>query len=335
MSKLAGLTRRVSAIPTPVVFAASIAMALVLLWSQDALGQVLPTLRDTDPETIVSAFFLYLLGLAVLCFRWHLLIVMVRGSSRLARASEAFLTSVAVNYAAPVSLAIPSRAALTKRALGLSATETGAAAFWEVLTDVVVLAAGSLAWIILGGWRPDASDVSGQQVAIIFATAAILAGLGLAGGIFLSRKRPDLRQKLQGAIGASLAYPVQRPGAALTALAVTIIYWVMQGAVLALILRAVSGEAPDPTLVLGLITAPVLVGMISPVPGGAGVREAMMIGIANIHDADSAAVLLAAVIYRIALFAAIPVLYLLVRLWLALTGEGRGTIEDDVAELAE
>ncbi len=61
-----------------------------------------------------------------------------------------------------------------------------------------------------------------------------------------------------------------------------------------------------------------LIGMFSPVPGGAGVREALMVAVAQASGIDGAAVLLAAIAYRVALFAAIPPLYLVARGWRAL-----------------
>ena len=54
--------------------------------------------------------------------------------------------------------------------------------------------------------------------------------------------------------------------------------------------------------------------MLSPVPGGAGVREALMVAVAQAQGASGAPALLAAVIYRVALFVAVPVLYAGVRL---------------------
>ena len=84
------------------------------------------------------------------------------------------------------------------------------------------------------------------------------------------------------------------------------------------------------SLVLGLTTLPILVGMLSPVPGGAGVREALMIAVASVHGANEANVLLAGVTYRIALFAAIPILYGIIRLLITLRGgdEGHGSIPE-------
>jgi hypothetical protein len=79
-----------------------------------------------------------------------------------------------------------------------------------------------------------------------------------------------------------------------------------------------------------LITVPVLVGMLSPVPGGAGIREALMIGVARVEGADTAIVLVAALVYRVALFLAIPILYLAVRIWLRAEGEEAIDLEEIV-----
>ena len=145
--------KRLTSIPTPVIFAFSLAMAILLLWQQDALSSIRPAIRNADPWTIAAGLLLYLFGLALLCVRWNLLVTMVSGATRHLRASEAFITSVAVNYAAPLSLALPSRAYLTKRALGLGTAETASITFWEVASDLAVLAVGTLLWIVIGGWR--------------------------------------------------------------------------------------------------------------------------------------------------------------------------------------
>ena len=89
----------------------------------------------------------------------------------------------------------------------------------------------------------------------------------------------------------------------------------MQGFVLAIMLNALDVH-PGPLLVLGITSLPILVGMLSPLPGGAGVRETLMGGIARIHGAAVSPTIFAAVAYRLALFASIPVMYLIFRLWL-------------------
>ena len=124
--------RRALATPTPVIFVASLAAAVVLLWRQGALADLGAATRGVDRATVGAGVVLYALGLAMLCLRWHALVRMAGGSSDVPLAAEAFLTSVVVNYTAPIGLAVPARAALTSRDLGLSLGASGAVALWEV-----------------------------------------------------------------------------------------------------------------------------------------------------------------------------------------------------------
>lgn len=311
-----GLIHRISRIPTPLIFAVSVAIAVVLLWMEGSISQVGDAIRGANLVQIVAGMLLYLAGLALLCVRWDLVVKMVKGFSNFPRAAEAFLTSVVINYAAPIGLAVPSRAALTKRALGLDAAETGAVALWEVAVDVIVLAIATGLWFVLGGWELVTGTSGTQQLAGAALLLAAIIG-GFAVSYVIAKRRPAMWAKLTITAKAIATYPLRRPKQAIIALLVTAGYWVVQGAVMWILLEALDAE-PSGTLVLGLMSLPIVVGMLSPVPGGAGIREALMIGVARVHGADSAAVVLAAVVYRIALFASIPILYAGVRLWLKL-----------------
>ena len=313
--------KRLTSIPTPVIFGFSLAMALLLLWQQDALSSIRPAIRNADPWIIAAGLLLYLAGLALLCVRWNLLVTMVSGATNHLKASEAFITSVAVNYAAPLSLALPSRAYLTKRALGLGTAETASITFWEVASDLAVLAVGTMIWIAIGGWRGQGVSVDDRILG-----SGILLVLGGLIAVFIAFKRAArLRSivfKMRNHFTEALKHPGRRPRQSAMALAVTVLYWIVQGGVLYLLLKAIDGTDPKVSLVLGLTTLPILVGMLSPVPGGAGVREALMIAVASVHGANEANVLLAGVTYRIALFAAIPILYGIIRILIALRGGG-------------
>ncbi len=315
--------KRLTSIPTPVIFGFSLAMAILLLWQQDALSSIRPAIQNADPWIIAAGLLLYLAGLALLCVRWNLLVMMVSGATRQLRASEAFITSVAVNYAAPLSLALPSRAYLTKRALGLGTAETASITFWEVASDLAVLAVGTMLWIAVGGWRGQGVSVDDR----IIGSGAILVILG-ALAVFIAFKRAARLRlivfKMRTHFTAALKHPARRPRYSIMSLAVTVIYWIVQGGVLFLLLKALDGESPSLSLVLGLTTLPILVGMLSPVPGGAGVREVLMIAVASVHGANEANVLLAGVTYRIALFAAIPILYGIIRVLITLSDRRTG-----------
>jgi uncharacterized membrane protein YbhN (UPF0104 family) len=326
-----GIVRRVASVPTPLIFLISVAVALAILWRQGSFSDVVDAARGADALVIAAGLVLYLIGLALLSVRWHILVVMINGASRLPRAAEAFLTSVVVNYAAPIGLAVPTRAALTKRALGLTAAQTGAVALWEVALDVIVLGLFTLAWLVV--IRADIGELGRPSDGQLTAGAAIIVAgvLLLIGATLYLRRRSSWWGRLRHLVGHTATYPLRRPRVAVLATGTTIAYWLGQAIVLWLLLNALTDDA-SPSLALGLVSLPVLVGMLSPVPGGAGIREALMLAVARVHDADTGAVLLAALTYRVALFAAIPVLYAGVRFWLGMAGPpspvppGRGTM---------
>jgi glycosyltransferase 2 family protein len=74
------------------------------------------------------------------------------------------------------------------------------------------------------------------------------------------------------------------------------------------------GVAASLSLLLGIMGVPVLVGMLSPLPGGAGVREALMAAAARLGGVAAAPIVLAAIAYRLALFLVTPLVWGAVRL---------------------
>ncbi len=306
----------VSKIPTPYIFGASVAIALVVLWIQGSLRDLVEVIGDASLSRLAVAAPIYVGSLGLLCYRWHLLVRMAHGASDLARASEAFLTSVVINYAAPIGLAVPSRAALTKRALGLDARATGTIAVWEIGLDVIVLGAGTLMWLTLANGSTRAVGDELSNSARTYAVAVlVLAGLAATAGWWFLRTA-DRRARLFGAGKKILLAPRERPREAALALATTTLYWVIQGIVLALLVSA-FGVDTSFEFILGLTTLPILMGMLSPIPGGAVVREALMYVVARLANVPGDPVIAAALVYRIALFAAIPILYGLARWWIS------------------
>lgn len=303
------LLRRLAAIPTPLVFGVSIVLALVLLWWQGALREVVHAIADADLRLLALAAPVYVASLWLLCFRWHVLVRMAQGHSDLPRAAEAFLTSVVINYAAPIGLAVPSRAALTKRALGLDARATGTIAIWEIGVDVLVLGTGTMLWFGLAEGSLGEVRAELARSAMLYAIAAIaIVVLVLAASLWFMRTASK-RQRILSSLGGIIMAPKERPAEALVALAVTTIYWVVQAIVLGMLVQAL-GVPTSFEFILGLTSLPILVGMLSPIPGGAVVREALMYVVARLAGAPGEEVVAAALIYRLALFAAIPILYL-------------------------
>jgi len=204
-------------VPTPIVFAVAIAIAIGVLWHRGAIDDVRTAISEADRTTLLTGLILYPAALALLCFRWHVLVRMIHGASHAPRASEAFLTSVALNYTAPVSVASASRALLTKRALGLSATETSAVALWEVAADVGVLGLGGAAWLVFSG---EGADVLAALPGNAFIAAGVLVAVLLLGALVAAafiRRRPRLQERLQFAALTILTSPSKRPALAFAA----------------------------------------------------------------------------------------------------------------------
>lgn len=299
---------RLAAIPTPLVFGVSIVLALVLLWFQGALRDVVHAIADADLGLLALAAPIYVASLWLLCYRWHVLVRMAQGHSDLPRAAEAFLTSVVINYAAPIGLAVPSRAALTKRALGLDARATGTIAIWEIGVDVLVLGAGTMLWFGLAEGSLNEVRAELAKSATLYTVAAIMIALFVVAMALWFMRTAAKRRRIVSSLGRIIMAPMERPAEALLALAATTIYWVIQGVVLGMLVQAL-GVTTSFEFILGLTSLPILVGMLSPIPGGAVVREALMYVVARLSGVPGDEVIAAALIYRFALFAAIPILY--------------------------
>ena len=129
-----------------------------------------------------------------------------------------------------------------------------------------------------------------------------------------------LRSRMGRLGGDMLLAPRRRPRVFALAMATTVVYWTVQATVLWVLLDALDA-GHRVRMVLGMATLPWLVGMASMVPGGTGVREAMMVAVAGVEGAAATPALIAAVTYRICLFAAIPVLWLVLKVWLRLANQ--------------
>lgn len=313
--------KKLARIPTPVIFVVCILLATLVLWWQGALSELWEVLRAANVGDLLIAAPIYIASLWLLAIRWHELVRMAQGWSDLPRAAEAFLTSVVINYAAPVGLAVPSRAALTKRALGMDRHATGVVAVWEIGMDVIVLGVGTLLWLILARGSTSAVTSELSDNASRYSTFVIIGAVLVLILAVVFFRRAEQRRRAVNFIKRILVSPLERPAIAARACIVTVLYWITQGIVLAFLVQAMGVDTSF-VFILGLTTLPMLVGMLSPIPGGAVVREAMMYVVARLAGVPGPEVVAAAVLYRMALFGAIPILYGITRIWLSKRGAG-------------
>ena len=297
------------ATPTPVILVGAAAIAVGLLWRRGALDEIGSSLVTVHPGIAVALLGVYAVGIFVLGLRWHTLVRIAGGSPDWTASAEVFLTSVVINYAAPIGLAVPTRAALTVRDLRLAPGQSGAVVAWEAGLDIAALAAISAAWLALGGLELVQTLVMDARAVLIAAGAIVVA----VGGIAAISKVAAIRRRVAPFVGNLLSGPRRHPALALLALLLTAAFWGAQIGVMAGLL-GIFGVIPSPPLLLGVMGLPVLIGMLSPVPGGAGVREALMAAVAGLSGIAAGPVILAAVAYRLALFAVTPLVWVAVRL---------------------
>ena len=296
-------------LPTPVIFIAAAALATVLIWRGGGLNGIILSVRDVHPGKLVAILLVYATSLMLLGVRWHMLVRMAGGSPSWASSAEVFLTSVIVNYAAPIGLAVPTRAALTVRDLGLTRGQSGAVVAWEAALDVLALIVTSVAWLVLGG------SILVQTMTFDGRVLAIGAGVSVVGVVVagVMSRSSAIRSRVASLARRMVSGPSEHPVLAVLTLILTTGFWLTQIGVMAALLD-VFGVTSSLSLLLGIMGLPVLIGMLSPVPGGAGVREALMVAAARLEGGPAGPVLLAAVAYRLALFVVTPLVWGAIRL---------------------
>jgi len=285
------------------------ALATILLWRQGRLTEIVDSLSHVHPVRIVVVLLVYAASIFLLGIRWHALVRMAGGTPPWSSSAEVFLTSVMVNYAAPIGLAVPTRAALTVRDLKLSPGQSGAVVGWEAALDVMALTVMSVAWLLLGGSElVQTMSVDGRVIALL----AVVVPLSALAVIGVSQSTA-IRSRIAPFAGRMLSSPAEHPMLALLAIGLTGGFWAVQTSIMAALLQ-IFGVAVSVSLLFGIMGVPMLVGMLSPVPGGAGVREALMAAAARLGGIPAAPVVLAAVAYRLALFLVTPLVWGAVRL---------------------
>jgi uncharacterized membrane protein YbhN (UPF0104 family) len=164
-------------------------------------------------------------------------------------------------------------------------------------------------WLLLGG-----SDLV-QTMSIDGRILVIVVGVVVLGAAVLGMvgRAPVIRSRIAPFVGRMRSSPAEHPMLALLALILTGGFWAIQTGIMAALLH-LFGVAVSLSLLFGIMGVPVLAGMLSPVPGGAGVREALMAAAAGLAGVPAAPVVLAAIAYRLALFLVTPVVWGVVRM---------------------
>ncbi|HEU5328183.1 MAG TPA: lysylphosphatidylglycerol synthase transmembrane domain-containing protein [Thermomicrobiales bacterium] len=304
----------------PLVFLVACAVALIGLNRTIELRQFWLRIWEINVPLVCLACGLYLVSLVLLCQRWHLLVAALKPTARRRSSYTALTTSLMVNYASPGSLGVPARALLTNRQEQVPFAGLVPLALFEALLDIAVLAGYSVFACVLAGPAVLSQLITELASRITFPSGLIWFSVGGVALIILAlfilavwwlRRRHWRR--LQTA-KAAVALVRQRSALIWQITGLTLAFWAAQIGIMGVLVRSVEVHGVWQVLP-AFTTIPLLIGMIVPVPGGAGVREALLVVMAGSLGISLAGALVVALLYRLLLFVADPLLFVCIRLF--------------------
>lgn len=243
--------------------------------------------------------------------RWQLMLKSIGEPVGLQDAIEMTVTASMVNYAIPGYSGSPTKGALVRQLHGVGFRRSIPTLAAEQVLDVFALAFGSVVGVALslaGG--TDLSGLTDRSAAESFGVVLIAAIVILSALAMLLRRYG--RGFAEALIETSrllvrdrdLRWPLTW---------LTLAYWALNVSAIWVAAEAV-GITLHPVALLLISNVPLLLGLLSPLPGGIGVREGAMTMIAGALSISATGILAAAVIQRGMLVLALPVEMGLLRL---------------------
>jgi glycosyltransferase 2 family protein len=295
----------------PIVVWGSIALgAGALILSGDA-GQMTSALLDADLR-LAALLLLVALALPVIhARRWQVMLKSVGHDLTLGAAIDLTITSTMINYAAPGYLWSPAKGLLARQMYGIGLGRSVPTLAAEQVLDALALMLGTVAGLILAGptisqaiiGRVDAPSLA--TLLIIFAAVALVIAIGVYAALRFGRRfvRSSIEAGRLLASDRSLRAPV---------IALTAARWILDTLAIWLAAKAVGVTLGISSLIL-ISNLPLLIGVISPMPGGIGFREGAMAAVASVLIIPVAAILAAAILHRALLILALPIVAGLIR----------------------
>jgi uncharacterized protein (TIRG00374 family) len=253
------------------------------------LGRTWSLISGANLGFLLLAFIAYYLTFPIRGFRWRFILARVGTRVGLRDATEILFLSWFVNCVVPAKLGDLYRAYLLKGNAGASASRTVGTIFIERIADILVIFGLALAagfWSFRGRSRPEVDLIF--LIGFIFALGLVVFVIGLRiwgdriGPLLPERFRQFWERFHEGSTGALAFSALPVIGGA------TVIIWLLEGARLYLVIRALS--LPD----VGLgISASVFVALAAALltampltPAGIGFVEAGIAGALLIYGVD-------------------------------------------------
>lgn len=280
-----------------------LAVAIAALLASGQAGAVAGALAGARPAPLLALLVVGLALPVVHARRWQTMLRSVAAEVPLPHAVEMTVTASLVNYAVPGYAGSPVKGVLARQFHDVGFGRSLPTLAAEQVLDAAALALGAGAGLLVAGpsaiaWFGPAGGPSGT------ALLAGVVGVGLVAGgaLLVARRYAGAFTARVVASGRMLAADRERRAPVLL---LTGAYWGLNVAAVWLGAWAV-GLTLGPVALLLLANVPLLVGLASPLPGGLGLREGAMAGIAGVIGVPVAGIVAAAVLHRGVLVLALP-----------------------------
>ncbi len=244
--------------------------------------------------------------------RWQVMLRSLGHDLTLDSAVELTISSTMINYAAPGYLWSPAKGLLARQMFGIGLGRSVPTLAVEQVLDALALVVGTAVGLVLAGpliSRSIFDHIRTPSTAIILTTVVLVVFVGVA-GLYLVRRfglrfvSTVIEAARLLARDRSLRVPV---------IGLTAARWILDTAAIWLAAKAVGVSLGVAALIL-ISNLPLLIGLISPMPGGIGFREGAMAGVAGILMLPVGAILAAAILHRAVLLLALPIVLGMIRL---------------------
>lgn len=279
-------------------------VALAVLLVSGEARNVARVLGEARPGVLAVVLLVGMALPVVHARRWQTMLQSVAATVPLPAAVDMTVSASLVNYAVPGYIGSPTKGVLARQLYGIGLGRSVPTLAAEQMLDALALALGSGVALLLAGpvaveWVQAVADHSLLTTLLLTGTVGML---GVAVGFVLLRRFAARFLAGLASSGRMLAGDRARRGPILL---LTLAYWSLN--VLAVWLAAWAvGISLGLTSLMLLSNLPLLVGLISPLPGGLGLREGAMAAIAGAVGVPVAGIVAAAVLQRAVLVAALP-----------------------------
>ncbi len=295
----------------PLIVWGSVALGFGVLILTGEAGRMLDSLGQANWWYLLPLLLVGLMLPVVHARRWQVMLRSLDHDLPLSSAVDLTISSTMINYAAPGYLWSPAKGLMARQMYGIGLGRSVPTLAIEQVLDALALVLGTVLGLVLAGSVISRSILdhlhAPSTTAIALSVFALLVLLGAAaylGNRFGRRFLASLAEagRLLAA-DRQLRVPV---------IGLTLTRWVLDTLAVWLAAKAVGISLGVTSLIL-ISNLPLLVGLVSPMPGGIGFREGAMAGVAGVLLLPVSAVLAAAILHRAMLLLALPVVLMSIR----------------------